>query len=140
MNVEVNYLAVLLAAVSSMVVGSIWYAKPVFGRTWMKLAGIKDKKKMTTRDVMVLIWTFVLSWLTAFVLAHVCFLANQFFGHSFFQDAVSTAFWLYLGFVVTRILVHNMFEERPAKLNALALGNEFVTIMVMGLIIGWLHP
>ena len=33
MDVEVNYLAVLLAAASSMVVGSIWYAKPVFGNT-----------------------------------------------------------------------------------------------------------
>ena len=31
MNVDINYLAVVLAALSSFVVGMIWYAKPVFG-------------------------------------------------------------------------------------------------------------
>lgn len=140
MNVEVNYLAVLLAALSSMVVGSVWYAPSVFGNTWMKLAHIERKKQMSTSDKLMFVWVFLLSLLTAYVLAHVTFLANRFFGNSFLQDALSTAFWVWLGFVVTRILTHSMFERKPAKLNLLALGNELVTIMVMGLIIGWLHP
>lgn len=140
MDVEVNYLAVLLAAASSMVVGSIWYAPKVFGNTWMKLAKIEPKKQMSTSDKLMFLWVFLLSLLTAYVLAHVSFLANQFFDNSFFQDAVNTAFWLWLGLVVTRILTHNMFERKPGKLNLLAIGNEFVTIMLMGLIIGWLAP
>ncbi len=37
------WLAVVLAAVSSMVVGFIWYAKPVFGNRWMRLSGIKEE-------------------------------------------------------------------------------------------------
>ena len=40
---EINWLAVALAAVSSMVVGFIWYAKPVFGRRWMRLSGIREE-------------------------------------------------------------------------------------------------
>ena len=135
MDVEVNYLAVFLAAVSSMVVGSIWYAPKVFGNTWAKLAGLSEER-LKKGGMMPMVWAFVLSLLTAYVLAHVTFLANHFFQHSFLQDALSMAFWVWLGFVVTRILVHNLFELRPAKLNALALGNEFITIMVMGLVIG----
>lgn len=140
MDVEVNYLAVFLAAASSMVVGSIWYAPKVFGNTWMKLAKIEPKKQMSTSDKLMFLWVFLLSLLTAYVLAHVSFLSNQYFEHSFMQDALSTAFWVWLGFVVTRILTHNMFDRRPGKLTLLAFGNEFVTIMLMGLIIGWLAP
>jgi len=140
MDVQVNYLAVFLAAVSTMVVGSIWYAKPVFGRTWMKLANIKERDSMNAKDVLIMASTFGLSLLTAYVLAHVTFLSHHFFGHSFMQDAINTAFWLWLGLVVTRLLTHNLFEQKPAALNLLAIGNEFVTIMVMGVIIGALAP
>ena len=34
MSIDVNYWGVLAAGVSSMVVGSIWYAQGVFGKTW----------------------------------------------------------------------------------------------------------
>lgn len=140
MEVNVNLWGVLLAALSTMVVGSIWYAPSVFGRTWMKLAKIEEKKQMTAKEKLMFMWVFLLSLLTAYVLAHVAYLAHSFFGHSFFQDAVSTAFWVWLGFVVTRLLTHNMFDKRPGKLTLLAIGNEFVTIMVMGVIIGLFAP
>ena len=45
MNVDINLWAVLLAAVSSMIVGSIWYMPAVFGNTWMKLTGTEMKGK-----------------------------------------------------------------------------------------------
>jgi hypothetical protein len=139
MDVQVNYWAVLLAAVSTMVVGSIWYAKPVFGRTWMKLVNL-DEKKAAKGAAKALSLTFLLSLLTAYVLAHVTFLAHSFFGNSFFQDAVSTAFWVWLGFVVTRLFTHALFEQRNHKITWLSVGNEFVTIMVMGMVIGLLAP
>jgi hypothetical protein len=34
MNANVNYLAVIAASVSVMVVGFAWYSQPVFGRLW----------------------------------------------------------------------------------------------------------
>jgi hypothetical protein len=139
MGVEVNYLAVLLAALSSMVVGSIWYAPKVFGNTWMKLAGLTEEK-MKKGGMMPMVWAFLLSLLTAYVLAHFTFLAYRFFAESYMYVALSTAFWVWLGFVVTRLMTHNLFEMRPTKLNLLALGTEFVTIMLMGLVIGLFSP
>ena len=32
----INWLAILVAAVSSFAVGSVWYAKPIFGSIWQK--------------------------------------------------------------------------------------------------------
>jgi hypothetical protein len=135
MEVHVNYWAVLAAMASSMVIGSIWYAQGVFGKAWIKLAKIdmsKDKGSVA-RPIIV---TLVVSLITAYVLAHVSYLSNQFFHHSFLQDAVTTAFWLWLGLTAARFITHDAFEGRPYKLTLLNISHEFVTLMVMGLIIG----
>lgn len=138
MQVHVNMWAVLLATASSMVVGFVWYARPVLGKIWIRAAGIDDKKQGKMAGPMVL--TIISSLLTAYILAHVSYLSNQFFHDSFFQDALSTAFWLWLGLSATTLVTHYSFEQRPMLLTWLNVGNRFVAIMVMGLIIGWLHP
>ena len=43
LSTDVKLWAVLVAAVASVMIGSIWYSPPVFGTTWMKLAGIREK-------------------------------------------------------------------------------------------------
>ncbi|MDQ3093809.1 MAG: DUF1761 domain-containing protein [bacterium] len=137
MNVEVNYWVVLLAATSSMFVGSIWYSKRVFGRAWAKLAKIDLDKKISNSQMFLLMGsTFVASLLTAYVLAYVTFLSNRFFGNSFLEDSLMTALWLWLGFTAARIYTHNAFEQRRKKLTLLAVSHELVTLMVMALIIG----
>lgn len=135
MDVQINYLAVVFAMLSSMVVGSIWYAQAVFGKEWAKLAKVKIKTD-TAGMLKPIGVTLVVSLITAYVLAHVAYVSNQFFENSFLQDTLMTAFWLWLGFTAARFITHDAFEGRPTKLTILNLGNEFVTIMLMGLIIG----
>jgi len=136
MEVEVNYWAVVAATVSSLVVGSMWYSRSVFGNMWIKLAKV-DMKKNSKNAYVPIVVTMVVSVITAYVLAHVTYLSNQFFHHSFMQDALTTAFWVWLGFTAARIITHDAFEGRPAKLTLLTVSHEFVTIMLMGAIIGW---
>lgn len=137
MSVEVNYLAVLLAGLSSMVVGSIWYARNVFGDTWSRLAKVDMSKQPSSKELTTLMGlTFIASLVTAYVLAHVAYLSNSFFRNSFLQDALSTAFWVWLGFTGLRLLTHDLFEGRRKKLTLLNISNEFITFLVMGLVIG----
>lgn len=137
MEVSVNYLAVFLAALSSMVVGSIWYARGVFGDTWAALAKVNMKRTSKAGDMAWLMGsTFVASLLTAYILAHVAFLSNVFFKNEFWQDALTTGVWLWLGLTATRLYVHDAFEGRRKKLTVLNVTHEFVTILVMALIIG----
>lgn len=135
MEVQINLLAVVLAMLSSMVVGSIWYAQSVFGKTWMKLARIDTSKNNGPVWLPIAI-TAVVSLITAYVLAHVAFLSNHFFQNTFLEDALNTAFWMWLGFTAARFITHDAFEGRPNKLTIINIGNEFTTIMLMGLIIG----
>lgn len=140
MEVQVNYLAVFLAMISSMVVGAIWYSKSVFGAQWQKLAKLTDKQ-LLEGGAKPMVITAVVSLITAYVLAHVTFLSHQFYNHgSFLQDALTTAFWLWLGLTAARIITHNVFEHRPTKLTVLAVAHEFVTLEVMALIIGLMKP
>lgn len=135
MEVQINYIAVILAMLSSLVVGSIWYAQSVFGKEWAKLAKVKIKTD-TAGMLKPIGVTVVVSLITAFVLAHMTYISNQFFENSFLQDALMTSLWLWVGFTAARFITHDAFEGRPEKLTILNLGNEFVTIMLMGLIIG----
>lgn len=80
--------------------------------------------------------TVVVSLVTAYVLAHVSYLANSFFGNSFMQDTLTTAFWMWLGFTAARMITHDAFEQRPAKLTIMNITHELVTLLVMGAIIG----
>src|SRR5688500_1899038 len=111
MNVEINYLGVFLAAVSSMFVGSIWYAKPVFGKKWMSLVGMTDEKAKKGAAP-ALLTAFILSLLTAYVLAHVMQLSKDFYGYSDVVTGLCTALWLWLGISFTRVVTHDMFEQR----------------------------
>ncbi len=142
MQVQVSYLAVFLAALSSMVVGALWYMPAGFGKMWMKLTGVKpDRSKMSGGQMAWMYGSvFVASLVTAYILAHVAFLSNQFFHDLFLQDALATAFWLWLGFTAVRMYVHDTFENRPWRLTLLNSAHELVTVLVMAVIIGWLHP
>lgn len=139
MSVEINYLAVFLAMVSSMVVGAIWYSKSVFGTEWAKLVKLSDKDMVAGAPKAMGI-TVVVSLITAYVLAHITFLAHDFYGNSFLQDALTTAFWLWLGLTAARIITHDVFEQRKTKLTVLAVTHELITLEVMALIIGLMKP
>jgi hypothetical protein len=52
------------------------------------------------------------------------------------QDALTTAFWMWLGFIAARIITHDAFEQRPTELTVMNVVHEFVTLMAMGLVIG----
>jgi hypothetical protein len=132
---EINWVAVLLAAVSSMVVGAIWYAKPVFGTRWMRLTNLDDEK-LRGSAVLPLIITFVVSFFTAAVLAGSAAIAQHFYEGSFFLNAVLTAVILWIGFTASRMITHDLFERRNPSLTTLNLAHELITVVVMGLIIG----
>lgn len=140
MDVSINVLAVVLAALSTMVVGSLWYSPAGFYKQWSKLAKVKADPNMSGTQMAKMYGSvFVASLVMSYVLAYVAFLSNTFFQNSFLQDTLMTSLWLWLGFVATRFYVHDTFEGRRKKLTLLNSGYELVTLLVMGLIIGLMH-
>ena len=137
MEVEVNFLSVLLATIVAMVVGSIWYSKSVFGKEWMKLNKIKEDAKMKKEAPKAMIKMFIGSLITAYVLAHFIYLAVDFFStRSELSIGLSTAFFAWAGFIFAQNYGSDAFEQRPFKLTMINAGGSLAILLAMGAIIG----
>lgn len=132
MEVSINYFSVLVAAVVSIIVGSLWYG-PLFGKLWMSLMGISPesmeeaKKGMGKRYAA----AFVGSLLTAYVIANLVLL----FGVTSVSGAFSVAFWSWLGFIVPVLLGSVLWENRPNKLYILNVSYWLVSLFLVALVV-----
>lgn len=136
---EINYWAVILATLSSMLVGSVWYTPKVFGNYWMREAKITPSGDAKDAITPILI-TLVVSFITAWVLAGASFISFEFYGGSFLVNALVTALILWAGFTAARFITHDAFDGRSRGLTILNCAHELVTVLVMALIIGLLAP
>lgn len=132
---EINIWAVLLATLSSMVVGSVWYTPKVFGNYWMRVAKVTPSGDAKDAVKPILI-TLVVSFVSALVLAGSAAISQHFYGGNFLANTVVTAVILWAGFTAARFITHDAFEGRPAGLTVLNCAHELVTLTVMALIIG----
>lgn len=134
-DVDVNWFAVILAGLSSYLIGMVWYAPRVFGNRWVRLVGL-TQEKMERGAIRALAIAGVMSLLMAYVVAYVAALIEASSGDGDIASALGAAFWLWLGIVATTVITHDSFEQRPVALTALTLGNRLLTLLLMGLIIG----
>jgi Protein of unknown function (DUF1761) len=137
MDVQVNWLAVAIAAVANLAVGSIWYSKFLFAEEWRKLVKMDAKKFKAgaNQGIVIAVITAVIS---AYVLAYLSFAVHSVLGGSFAVDSLKTAFLLWFGVSATTIFVQAGFEQRDVKLTALNLGNSLAAFLAMGIAIGWI--
>jgi hypothetical protein len=137
MLIDVNYWAVLIATISTMIVVSVWYTLKVFGNYWMRVA----KVDMEDRNAVIpIITTLIVSFISAWVLAMATQVAWTALGGSYLLVAMLTGILLWAGFTAARFITHDAFEGRPAGLTILNIAHELVTVVIMALIIGVWPP
>jgi len=135
--VEINYVAVLGAAVASMMIGFLWYG-PLFGKTWMALSGISQtsidpskKKGMNTLYALAFCGSIVMS----FVLAHALVFASSYLQVSGISAGLMAGLWNWLGFIAPVTLGAVLWEGRTWKLWMFNNAYYIVTLCVMGVIL-----
>jgi hypothetical protein len=140
MELHVNWIAILLATISTMIVGTVWYLPKVFGDRWMALTGVDPNKPKSRAAAYG--GSFAASAVTAIVLASVADLVARGLvgGHGLglVPAALIAASGLWLGFTATRSLVHYLFDQRSLKVWAIDSAYEQFTVLVMAVIIGLL--
>ena len=138
MEVQVNLWGVLAAVVASVVIGGIWYSNAAFGKHWRRLENIDDKKAKADMPAG-MVGMVIGSLLVAYVLAHVTYLSSKFFtDKTYLEAAYTTAFWMWLGFVVPILAGNSLFNQRPWKSTLIHMGNWLLIFIAMGLVIGWI--
>src|SRR5436190_2220919 len=124
-----NIWAVLVSALSTFLIGGLWYSPAVFGKAWMKENGFKEEEMKNANMVKIFGLAFVLAIISAINLA--MFLGPE-------NDPGMGALWGFLagfGWVATFVGTHYLFERRSFKLFLINAGYSVVALTVMGVIL-----
>lgn len=127
-----SWVAVGLAAVAFFALGGLWYG-PLFGRAWMRAAGMAEDQVEGSNLPVVLGAAFVLEVLAALGLAAVIG------ADATVLDGLATGAAVGVLIAGTTLGVQYLFERRPALLWALNGIHALLGFTLMGAIIGALQ-
>ena len=130
MEVHVNYLAVLVAAVANYAIATIWYAV-LFDKIWKKLTGITDMKPVP----MNMILTFLGSLVLSYVLYHSIVFGDEYVKMSGMPGGLMGGFFGWLGYIAPVTLSTKLYEKKPWGLWLLDNGFWLISLLVMGAIL-----
>lgn len=130
---NVNFLAVLVAAVVSFMLGALWYG-PLFGKAWQAELGFTDEdlkegnmaKTMGTSFVLILVMALGMG-----ILLH---------GHGpndiDLQSGIIHGLFVGLLFVGTSMGINYVYEKKSIKLWLINAGYQIIYLSMMGAILG----
>ena len=126
--IDIDFLALAIAVVASMVLTALWYSPLIFGNAWLKTTRLKKMPKAH--------WQYYAgSLVTQAVMA---FLLAVFLYHTeadSILSALQTAFFLWLGFIATATFSPVIWEKKPFRWWLIANGNLLLSVLVMATII-----
>jgi hypothetical protein len=135
---NINYAAVLTAAVVAWLAGAAWYR--AFGRTWMAALGMPPENMHGTGHqrgawvpfIVSFVAELVMAWTLAGILFHI--------GSITVRRGVIAGAFCWFGFVLTTLLVNNSFARRGRRLILIDGGHWLLALLLMGAVIGALPP
>lgn len=158
---ELNFLAILVAAIVPLFIGFIWYGPMLFQNAWMRESGMTEEKMKNSNMAVIFIVSLLLSVLLAFFTQ---FLVIHQFGAmgmvggdptdalpSFqaFMDDYGNSYRTYkhgalhgamagIFFVLPVMATNGLFERKSWKLTFINVGYWTLCLAIMGAIIcGW---
>ena len=127
---DVNYLAVLLAAVAAFILGGIWYSPALFAKKWLAYTGRGTGEQDPGPVPLIFGGAFLLALVAALVFA--IFLGPD-RGLAFGTEA---GFAAGLGWVGTSLGIGYLFERRPFGLWLINAGYHVLQFTLYGAILG----
>jgi hypothetical protein len=126
----INWLAVLVAALSTFLIGGLWYSPALFGKAWMKENHLNEADlKGGTAKIFGL--TFLFAIVMSFNLA------------MFLNDEATDAVWgatagflAGFGWVAMSIFTIGLFERKSPTYMLINAGYITISFVIMGLILG----
>lgn len=133
---SLNWVAILVAAISTMVVGFLWYSPLLFAKPWMREMGYDPNDKTKTDEMKksagpAYAGSLAASLISSFTLAlilHGLRAEDLHFG-------IMASFHIWLGFVATVQFTGALFMKQSMKLFAINTGYQLVCFLIMGAIL-----
>jgi MFS family permease len=130
---EVNFLAVLVAALVNFMLGGLWYSPLLFGRKWMEEVKLPEEGvRKTGEQVKAFLGTFACAFIAATFIALFIILTQSFGAFA----GGEMGFLIATGFITTSVATNFFFEKRTRRLFWITSGHHVLTFTVMGAILG----
>jgi Protein of unknown function (DUF1761) len=135
---KIKYPAVIVATLIHFLLGGLWYSL-LFQNKFLQLinwspATVRQMESQShTKELII---AFVTSLVLVYILAHFV----QYTKATSAAGGIQTAFWLWLGFIVTTNLGTVLFELRPLGLYLINMGYQFVGCALAGVILAIWRP
>lgn len=126
----VNWLAIVLATVASMALGAAWYG--VLSAQWLAASG-RTKEDIDPKDFMPYVWSVIVQLVMAYFLA---VLTPPLAGAMTIGHGLQIAFLMWLGFVLTTMILNHRYQGKPWSLTAIDSGYILAALLVQGLVLG----
>ncbi len=141
-EIQVNFVAILVAVVVNFVLGFIWYT-PLFGKTWAVEMGFDPNEKPESSAMAKgMIFMIIGNFLFAYVLAHnmaawspATWGATNYAGLPTSEIIMNTALFTWLGFFLPVDLGTVAWEKKSWKLFGINTGYHLVSIAVVATIL-----
>jgi hypothetical protein len=127
----INWLAVLVAALSTFLLGGLWYSPALLGIMWMKENGFTDDDMKTGNMAKIFGLSFVWSLVMSVTLAMFLNAPNTDAGWG-----ATAGFLAGFGWVAMGIFIIGLFERKSWMYMLINAGYMTVSFTIMGLIIG----
>lgn len=129
----INWLAVIVAALSAFLVGGIWYSPALFSNAWMKESQLSTEQVRSGNKARIFGFTAIFSLLMAINLAF--FLVDTPAIKTDLQWGATAGFlagiWTFCA-----IAIHSLFELKSWRYILINGGYSIVSLIIMGAIIG----
>ena len=134
---DVNFLAVLVAAIVAFLLGAVWYSPLLFAKEWMQVHGytpekLKAMQAQTKR-------AYAVSFVSLLVLAGAMAMLIAMIHMSSATAGIKLGVLCWLGFAATIGLMANMYSDKPLKAFLLDAGYQLVYFVAMGAILAAWH-
>ena len=126
----VNWLAIVLATVASMALGAAWYG--VLSAQWLA-ASSRTKEDIDPKDFMPYVWSVIVQLVMAYFLA---VLTPPLAGAMTIGHGLQIAFLMWLGFVLTSMILNHRYQGKPWSLTIIDSGYILAALLVQGLVLG----
>lgn len=133
-QLDVNWIALIVAAIVAFALGALWYSNAMFGRQWMAAHGHTPEKLAAMQSSMGK--TYAFSFVTYLITAMVIALLIGLTGGASLVGGVVIAVLAWLGFGFPIGLNANLFSGKPAGAFMIDAGYQLIYMIIMGAIIG----
>jgi hypothetical protein len=132
---EINVLAVLLAVLLRQIIGYLWYAPFLFGKTWAKDSGVDLTKMDPKAQKKAILVATLLSIVMAVILHYFLDITRSVTPFK----GMYIAYWLWMGFTATTALTNYTYQMKPMRLFLVETGYNLITMLLMGGLIAWMN-